>query len=49
MNRGTDLEANYVAQPDSIHEGLGPVYVSVETIGRTYLYTARDLNPQPAD
>jgi len=34
MNRGTDLEANYVAQPDSINNALGPVYVSVETVGQ---------------
>lgn len=34
MSRGTDLEANYVAQADSIDEALGPVYVSVETVGQ---------------
>jgi hypothetical protein len=42
MNRGTDLEANYVAQPDSNYEGLDPVYVSVETVGQ--LVVPRDLN-----
>ena len=34
MNRGTDLEANYEAQLDSIIEALGPVHVSVETVGQ---------------
>jgi hypothetical protein len=34
MNRGTDLETNSGAQAEPIYEVLGPVHVSVETVGQ---------------
>lgn len=34
MNRGTDLETNSGEQAELIYEALGPVHVSVETVGQ---------------
>ena len=34
MNRGTDLEAESSAHPESINEALGPVHMSIETVGQ---------------
>ena len=42
MNRGTYLETNSGEQTESLYEALGPVQVSVETVGQ--LVVPRDGN-----